>query len=67
MVRLSPASLQHVFFTLGGSDAVDSAVRYAIRRALGRDLPGFTFVLDEEVLRRCRGDQKVEFRLAVRF
>lgn len=30
LVRLSPASLQHVFFTLGGSDAVDSAVRYIV-------------------------------------
>ena len=28
LVELSPASLQHVYFTLGGSDAVDSAVRF---------------------------------------
>jgi adenosylmethionine-8-amino-7-oxononanoate aminotransferase len=28
LVQLTPASLQHVFFTLGGSDADDSAIRY---------------------------------------
>ncbi|MEK6345828.1 MAG: aspartate aminotransferase family protein [Burkholderia sp.] len=28
LVSLAPASLQHVYFTLGGSDAVDSAVRF---------------------------------------
>lgn len=28
LVELSPASLQHVYFTLGGSDAVDSALRF---------------------------------------
>jgi adenosylmethionine-8-amino-7-oxononanoate aminotransferase len=28
LVELTPASLQHVYFTLGGSDAVDSAIRY---------------------------------------
>lgn len=28
LVRLSPASLQHVYFTLGGSDAIDGAIRY---------------------------------------
>ena len=28
LVELTPASLQRVYFTLGGSDAVDSAVRY---------------------------------------
>jgi adenosylmethionine-8-amino-7-oxononanoate aminotransferase len=28
LVELSPASLQHVYFTMGGSDAVDSAIRY---------------------------------------
>ena len=28
LIELTPASLQHVYFTLGGSDAVDSAVRY---------------------------------------
>jgi adenosylmethionine-8-amino-7-oxononanoate aminotransferase len=28
LVALSPASLQHVYFTLGGSDAVDAAIRY---------------------------------------
>lgn len=28
LVARSPASLQHVYFTLGGSDAVDSAVRF---------------------------------------
>jgi adenosylmethionine-8-amino-7-oxononanoate aminotransferase len=28
LVALSPASLQHVYFTLGGSDAVDSALRF---------------------------------------
>jgi adenosylmethionine-8-amino-7-oxononanoate aminotransferase len=28
LVERSPASLQHLYFTLGGSDAVDSAVRF---------------------------------------
>jgi adenosylmethionine-8-amino-7-oxononanoate aminotransferase len=28
LVSLAPASLQHVYFTLGGSDAVDSAIRF---------------------------------------
>ncbi|WP_414447239.1 aspartate aminotransferase family protein [Burkholderia sp. 22PA0099] len=28
LVSLAPASLQHVYFTLGGSDAIDSAVRF---------------------------------------
>lgn len=28
LVELTPASLQHVYFTLGGSDAVDAAIRY---------------------------------------
>jgi 4-aminobutyrate--pyruvate transaminase len=28
LVELSPASLKHVYFTLGGSDAVDAAIRY---------------------------------------
>jgi len=28
LVELTPASLQHVYFTLGGSDAVDSALRF---------------------------------------
>ncbi len=28
LVELSPAGLDHVYFTLGGSDAVDSAMRY---------------------------------------
>ncbi|RDJ98796.1 aspartate aminotransferase family protein [Paraburkholderia lacunae] len=28
LVEASPASLQHVYFTLGGSDAVDSAIRF---------------------------------------
>jgi adenosylmethionine-8-amino-7-oxononanoate aminotransferase len=28
LVSLTPAGLDHVFFTLGGSDAVDSAIRY---------------------------------------
>lgn len=28
LVELTPASLQHVYFTLGGSDAVDSAIRF---------------------------------------
>jgi adenosylmethionine-8-amino-7-oxononanoate aminotransferase len=30
LVELAPRSLQHVYFTLGGSDAVDAAVRYII-------------------------------------
>lgn len=28
LVELAPASLRHVYFTLGGSDAADSAIRY---------------------------------------
>ena len=28
LIELAPASLRHVYFTLGGSDAVDAAVRY---------------------------------------
>lgn len=38
LVRLSPESLQHVYFTLGGSDAVDSAVRYIVHyfNAIGK-------------------------------
>ena len=28
LVEVAPASLQHVYFTLGGSDAVDSALRF---------------------------------------
>ncbi|MBN3811939.1 aspartate aminotransferase family protein [Paraburkholderia sp. Ac-20347] len=28
LVDVTPASLQHVYFTLGGSDAVDSAIRF---------------------------------------
>jgi len=28
LVELAPASLRHVYFTLGGSDAVDTAIRY---------------------------------------
>lgn len=28
LVQISPASLQHVYFSLGGSDAIDSALRY---------------------------------------
>ncbi|CAE6780814.1 aspartate aminotransferase family protein [Paraburkholderia domus] len=28
LVEVSPASLHHVYFTLGGSDAVDSAIRF---------------------------------------
>ena len=31
LIELAPASLGHVYFTLGGSDAIDSAVRYIIR------------------------------------
>jgi adenosylmethionine-8-amino-7-oxononanoate aminotransferase len=38
LVELAPASLRHVYFTLGGSDAVDSAIRYITHyyNALGR-------------------------------
>jgi len=28
LAQVAPASLQHVYFTLGGSDAVDSAIRF---------------------------------------
>ncbi len=30
LTALTPAGLDHVFFTLGGSDAVDSAIRYIV-------------------------------------
>jgi adenosylmethionine-8-amino-7-oxononanoate aminotransferase len=30
LVDLTPQSLKHVYFTLGGSDAVDSAIRYIV-------------------------------------
>lgn len=38
LVSLSPDGLDHVFFTLGGSDAVDSAIRYIVHywNALGQ-------------------------------
>lgn len=38
LIELAPASLRHVYFTLGGSDAVDSAVRYITHyyNALGK-------------------------------
>ncbi|WP_321943100.1 aspartate aminotransferase family protein [Paraburkholderia tropica] len=38
LVELTPASLQHVYFTLGGSDAVDSAIRFITHyfNAMGR-------------------------------
>lgn len=38
LVELSPASLTRVYFTLGGSDAVDSAIRYIVHywNALGK-------------------------------
>ncbi len=38
LVELAPQSLKHVYFTLGGSDAVDAAIRYIsyYHRALGK-------------------------------
>jgi adenosylmethionine-8-amino-7-oxononanoate aminotransferase len=38
LVELSPASLQRVYFTMGGSDAVDSAIRFIVNywNALGK-------------------------------
>ncbi len=38
LVELAPASLNHVYFTLGGSDAVDSAIRYVVHyfNAIGK-------------------------------
>jgi adenosylmethionine-8-amino-7-oxononanoate aminotransferase len=38
LVALSPDGLDHVYFTLGGSDAVDSAIRYIVHyfNAIGR-------------------------------
>ena len=38
LVDLSPEGLEHVYFTLGGSDAVDSAIRYIVHyyNATGR-------------------------------
>lgn len=40
LVELTPASLQHVYFTLGGSDAVDAAIRYITHyyNSLGKPL-----------------------------
>jgi adenosylmethionine-8-amino-7-oxononanoate aminotransferase len=39
LVELAPASLQHVYFTLGGSDAVDSAIRYITHYYNTRNAP----------------------------
>ncbi|MPW23202.1 aminotransferase class III-fold pyridoxal phosphate-dependent enzyme [Paraburkholderia sp. CNPSo 3157] len=39
LVELSPASLQHVYFTLGGSDAVDSALRFITHYYNATDRP----------------------------
>ena len=38
LIELAPASLKHVYFTLGGSDAVDSAIRYIVHyfNAIGK-------------------------------
>lgn len=38
LTRLAPAGLDHVYFTLGGSDAVDSAIRYIVHyfNAIGK-------------------------------
>jgi adenosylmethionine-8-amino-7-oxononanoate aminotransferase len=38
LVELSPPSLRHVYFTLGGSDAVDSAIRFIVHyfNAIGK-------------------------------
>jgi putrescine---pyruvate transaminase len=38
LTALAPAGLDHVFFTLGGSDAVDSAIRYIVHyfNAIGK-------------------------------
>lgn len=38
LVELTPSSLQHVYFTQGGSDSVDSAIRYIIHyfNAIGK-------------------------------
>ena len=38
LIELSPPSLKHVYFTLGGSDAVDSAIRYIVHyfNAIGK-------------------------------
>jgi len=38
LAALAPAGLDHVFFTLGGSDAVDSAIRYIVHyfNAIGK-------------------------------
>lgn len=38
LVELTPAGLEHVYFTLGGSDAVDSAIRYIVHyfNAIGK-------------------------------
>ncbi len=30
LIALTPASLRHVYFTLGGSDAIDSAIRFIV-------------------------------------
>ena len=38
LTSLAPAGLDHIFFTLGGSDAVDSAIRYVVHyfNAIGK-------------------------------
>ncbi|TAK99107.1 MAG: aspartate aminotransferase family protein [Rhodospirillaceae bacterium] len=38
LVELAPSPLEHVYFTLGGSDAVDSAIRYVVHyfNAIGK-------------------------------
>lgn len=39
LIELAPRSLQHVYFTLGGSDAVDTAVRFLTRYWNSRGQP----------------------------
>lgn len=48
LVELSPASLSHVYFTLGGSDAVDSAIRYIVHyfNAIGEPAKKHIIALD---------------------
>jgi 4-aminobutyrate--pyruvate transaminase len=39
MIELTPASLQHIYFTLGGSDAIDTAIRYITHHSNSLGLP----------------------------
>lgn len=48
LAELAPGSLNHVYFTLGGSDAVDSALRYIRYHAEATGQPGKTAIISLE-------------------